>query len=205
MYAIRSGNSGVPSNLRSCSLTIRRIRSEGRTCGRRRGTCPRSGRSRAGQEELEVLLLAVVRRGRHQQQVPGEPRQELAQAVALGVLDLAAEEGGRHLVGLVEDDQIPVGLLQLRLHVLVAAELVEPDDDSGFSSNRLPVPGRFERVVGQDLEGELERRCSSSCHCSTRLPGADDQQRLQSPADDQFLDGSPAMIVLPAPGSSARR
>ena len=45
-------------------------------------------------EELEVGLLAVVRRGRHQQEVPGQGREQLAQPVALGVLDLAAEDGG---------------------------------------------------------------------------------------------------------------
>ena len=54
-----------------------------------------------GHEELEVLFLAVVRRGGHQQEVAGERREQLAQPVALGVLDLAAEERGGHLVGLV--------------------------------------------------------------------------------------------------------
>ena len=60
-------------------------------------------------EELEVLFLAVVRRGRHQQEVARERREELAEPVALGVLDLAAEEGGRHLVRLVADDRGPSG------------------------------------------------------------------------------------------------
>jgi hypothetical protein len=59
-------------------------------------------------EELEVLFLAVVRRRRHQQEVPLSAREQLPELVALGVLDLAAEERGRHLVRLVADDQIPV-------------------------------------------------------------------------------------------------
>ena len=73
-------------------------------------------------EELEVLFLAVVRRRRHQQEVPGQRREQLPELVALGVLDLAAEEGGRHLVRFVADDEVPaaVGRLELRLHVLVA-------------------------------------------------------------------------------------
>ena len=66
-------------------------------------------------EELEVLLLAVVRRGGHQQEVAGEGREQLAQLVALGVLDLAAEEGGRQLVGLVADDQVPAAVRRLEL------------------------------------------------------------------------------------------
>ena len=59
-------------------------------------------------EELEILFLAVVGRGRHQQQVARDLAQQLAEAVALGVVDLAAKEGGRHLVRLVADDQVPV-------------------------------------------------------------------------------------------------
>ena len=81
-----------------------------------------------GHEELEVGLLAVVRRRGQQQEVPGQRREELPEPVALRVLDLAAEVGGAELVGLVADDQVPVGLLELGLDVLVAAELVEAAD-----------------------------------------------------------------------------
>ena len=73
-------------------------------------------------EELEVLLLPVVRRRGHQQEVARQRREKLPEPVALGVLHLAAEEGGGHLVGLVADDEIPaaVGRLQLLLHILIA-------------------------------------------------------------------------------------
>jgi hypothetical protein len=60
--------------------------------------------------------------------MPRQRREQLPQAVAFGVLDLAAEIGGAELVGLVADDQIPVGLQQLGLGIFVAAELVEPAD-----------------------------------------------------------------------------
>ena len=74
------------------------------------------------QKELEVFFLAVVRRGRHQQEVPREARQQLTQPIALGVLDLAAEEGGRELVGLVAHDEVVAAVrrTELLLHVLVA-------------------------------------------------------------------------------------
>ena len=39
-----------------------------------------------GQEELEVLLLAGVRGGGHQQQVPGDLAEQLAELEALGLL-----------------------------------------------------------------------------------------------------------------------
>ena len=45
-------------------------------------------------EELEVFLFAVVRGGRHQEEVAREAGEETAQLVALRLLDLAAEEGG---------------------------------------------------------------------------------------------------------------
>ena len=80
------------------------------------------------QEELEVLLLAGVRRGGHQQEVPRGAAQHLAELVALGLLDLAAEVVGRHLVRLVDDDQVPLGGAELRLQVLVTGQVVEPGD-----------------------------------------------------------------------------
>ena len=46
---------------------------------------------------------------------------------------------------------------------------------------------------------------SSSCHWLTRLPGATIRQRSKSPRMISSLMYSPAMIVLPAPGSSASR
>ena len=71
-------------------------------------------------EELEVLLLAVVRRRGHQQEVAGERPSELAELVALGLLDLAAEEVRRHLVRLVARRPGPSRVwLELRLDVLV--------------------------------------------------------------------------------------
>ena len=45
-------------------------------------------------EELKVGLLAVVRGGREQEEVPAEAGEELAKLVAFGLLDLAAEVGG---------------------------------------------------------------------------------------------------------------
>ncbi len=84
------------------------------------------------------------------------PAEKLAQAVALGVLDLAAEVGGAHLVGLVADDEVPVGLLELGLDVSFAAQLVEAADGEGVLVEPVAGPGRFELVVGHDLEGQVE-------------------------------------------------
>ena len=60
--------------------------------------------------------------------MPGQRREQLAEPVAFGVLDLVAEVGGAELVGFVADDQVPVGLLEFGLDVFVAAQLVEAAD-----------------------------------------------------------------------------
>ncbi len=141
-------------------------------------------------EELEVLLLAVVRRGRHQEEVPGQGREQLAQPVALGVLDLAAEDGGGHLVGLVADHQVPAAVrgLELLLYVLVARELVEAGDDQvGFQK---PVAGArgFQLVVGEDLEGQMKAAIQLVLPLLGQAAGADDQAALQVAPGDQLLD-----------------
>ncbi len=131
-----------------------------------------------------------MRRGRHQQEVSGQRRQQLAQPVALGVFDFTAEHGGRHLVGFVADHQIPaaIGCLQLLLHVFVAREFVEAgDDEVGFQE---PVAGacRFQLVVGQNLEGQMEAPIEFVLPLLGQAARADDQAALQVAARDQFLD-----------------
>ena len=143
-----------------------------------------------GEEELEVLLLAVVRRRRHQQEMAGQARQELPEPVPLRVLDLAAEEGRRQLVRLVAHDQVPagVGRLQLLLHVLVAGQLVETGDDQVGLQEPVAGAGGFELVVGQDLERKLEPSVELVLPLFGETAGADDEATRQVAAGDQLLD-----------------
>ena len=71
-------------------------------------------------EELEVFFFAVVGGGRHQQKMAGDASQELTQFKAASFIDLAAEVVGRHFVGLIDHDQIPLGLGQQLLVFLTA-------------------------------------------------------------------------------------
>jgi hypothetical protein len=84
-----------------------------------------------GQEKLEVFLFAIVGGGGHQQEVARQAGEQLAEPVALGIFDLATEEGGGELVRLVADDEVPtpVRRSELGLYIFVAGELVEPGDD----------------------------------------------------------------------------
>ena len=59
------------------------------------------------QQQGEVVGVALVRRGRQEQEVVGAVPQELAELVPLGLVDLVAVAVRRHLVGFVHDDQIP--------------------------------------------------------------------------------------------------
>ena len=144
-------------------------------------------------EELEVLLLPVVRGRGHQEEVAGETRQQLAQPIALRVLDLAAEEGGRHLVRLVAHDEVPAAIrrLQLLLDILVAGELVEPgDDEVGLHE---PVAGarRFELVVGQDVERQVEPAVELVLPLLGETAGTDDETPLKVSSGNQLLDEQP--------------
>ena len=144
-------------------------------------------------EKLEVLLLAVVGRRGHQQEVPGQGRQQLAKAVALGVLDLAAEDGRRHLVGLVAHDKVPTAIrrLQLLLDILVARQLVEPGDDQIGFEEPITGAGSFQLVVGQNLERQVEAAIEFVLPLLGQAAGADNQAALQIAPGDQLLHQQP--------------
>ena len=144
-------------------------------------------------EELEVRFLPVVRGGRHQQEVAREARQQLPEAVALGELDLAAEERGRHLVGFVAHDQIPAAIrrLQLVLDVLVAGELVQARDDEVRLQEPVAGAGGFELVVGQNLERKLESPVQLVLPLLGEAAGADHEAALKVATGDQLLDEQP--------------
>ena len=91
-------------------------------------------------EKLEILFLAVVRRRRHEEEMPAARAEKLPELIALRVFDLAAEEARRHAVGFVADDEIPfAGCAEHRLQIVVAAQHVEPGDQQARSPNGLPV------------------------------------------------------------------
>ena len=143
-----------------------------------------------GHEELKVRLLAVVGRGRHEEEVSGQGREQLSQPVALGVFDLVAEHRGGQLVGLVADHQVPAAVrgLELLLHLLVARQLVEAGNDQvGFEK---PVAGarRLQLVVGEDLEGQMKAATQLVLPLFGQTAGADDEAALQVAPGDQLLD-----------------
>ena len=82
-------------------------------------------------KQLEVLFLAVVRCGRHQEQVAADTPKVLPKLVAFSELHIPAEIGSRHSMGFVANDQVPlIRAYQLLLKVLIPRQNVETSDQS---------------------------------------------------------------------------
>ena len=79
--------------------------------------------------DLEVFFLAVMWCSGHQQEVTGDGAEEFTQQEAFGLVDLAAEVVGGELVGLVNDDQVPLGVFELLLVLFVARQLIQSADE----------------------------------------------------------------------------
>ena len=152
------------------------------------------------QEKLEIFILAVMRRRGHQQKMPRELAEKLAEPIALGVLDLAAKEGGRHLVGFVANDKVPVGVGQLRLHVLIPAQLIQPADGHGILGEPVAGACRFEFVVRQDFEGKLKSLIEFVLPLLGEIARAHDHAAMQVAADQQFFDEQPGHDRLAGAG-----
>ena len=145
------------------------------------------------QEQLKILLLAVVGRGGHQQEVPRQGREQLPEFVAPGVFDLAAKEGRGEFMRLVTDHQVPAAVrgLELLLHVLVARQLVQAGNDEVIFQEPVAGARRFQLVVGQDVKGQLKAPVEFVLPLFGQAAGADDEAALQIAADDQLLDEQP--------------
>ena len=121
--------------------------------------------------------------------VARQTAEQLPQPVALGVPDLAARKGRRHLVRFVAHDQIPaaVGRAQFLLQLFVTRQLVETRDDQiGLQE---PVAGtrRGRLVVGEDLEVQVEALVQLILPLLGQAAGTHHQTALQVAAGDQFL------------------
>ena len=88
---------------------------------------------------------------------------------------------------------------------LVALREVERRDDLFCSSHWLtPNCSRMSSPL-RTMNFSSNFSLSSRCHWKARLAGANDQDSLAMPRSFSSRNINPAMIVLPAPASSARR
>ena len=140
------------------------------------------------EEQLEVLLLAGVRGSGHQEEVARERAELLAEAVALGLLDLVAVAVRGHLVRLVDDHQVPVAHRQLVAHLLVARQLIQAGDQTSLLDEGVAALGSFDLIAGQDLEVEPEAIPQLVLPLRHEAARSDDQAALNVAADHQLLD-----------------
>ena len=142
-----------------------------------------------GHEQLEVLVLAVVWRGRHQQQVASVVAHPLAHVVALGALHLIAEVVGAHAVRFIEHHQVPFGrLLQPGLQLRIARELIHPGDQQRPLREGIAQAGGVDQVPGEQLELELELLLELVLPLLGERAWRHDQAALQLAPDQQLLD-----------------
>ena len=58
-------------------------------------------------------------------------------------------------MGLITYDEIPVGLPELDLHILVAAQFVQPRNEEGDFLESVSCSCSLKTIIGQDLKGEV--------------------------------------------------
>jgi len=123
----------------------------------------------------------------------------------LRLLELAAEIMGAHPVRLVDHDQVPLRFLKLGEQLLVARQLIHPRDKQRVLIKRRCAEHRLSELPRQNLKRQPKLQIQLVLPLIDQAPRRHDQTTLDVLAQNQLLDVEPAMIVLLAPGSSAKR
>jgi hypothetical protein len=140
-------------------------------------------------EQLEVGLLAIVRRRRHQEEVARPRAEQPTELVTLRFLNLSAEIGSGHAVGLVADHQIPFRCGgQLRFQFIRARRHVEPDDQPVALDERVAGDRGFDLIARQRVETQTEFLRKFVLPLLDEITGSDDQAAVEIAADQQLLD-----------------
>src|SRR5436305_3206576 len=88
--------------------------------------------------------------------MPRELAKKLTESIPFRVLDFVTKKRCGHLVGLVTNYEVPIGVQQLRLNVLVAAQFIEAANRHRILGEPVPSSCRFQFVVCQDFEWKLK-------------------------------------------------
>lgn len=143
-------------------------------------------------EQLEVLVLAVVWRGGHQQQVAGVGAEQLAELVQLSLLHLTPEDVRREAVSLVEHHEIPGFADDSILQLGVARQLVHPSDPEVPFDERVPGAGVVDVGAGEHVERQPELLVELVLPLLHQRPGGDDEAAAHVTAQHQLLDEQPS-------------
>ncbi len=140
------------------------------------------------EEDLEVLLLAVVGRGGHQQEVAGDGPQQFPQQEALGLVELGAVVVGGELVGLVHHHQVPARGGQEVAQVLGAGQLVDAGDEVVVLIKGVAATGLLDQLAGEGGEGEAELLAQFVLPLLDQATGGDDEHAAGVGAQVQLAD-----------------
>src|SRR3546814_21003704 len=100
-----------------------------------------------------------------------------------------AEVGGRHAVGLVADDQVPLlRCRELLLEFLVPGQDVEADDQAVPVIERIAGARGLDHVSGQDVELEIELLAELVLPLLAKATGRHHQAAVEIAAGCQLLD-----------------
>ena len=152
-------------------------------------------------EQLEVLLLAIVGGRRHQQQVLGRGPEGLAELVAQRLADLVAPEMGCHPVRLIDHHQVPLGLPQHRLQLLLPpGELVDSGYEPGLALEDVEGVDAVEVLLRDNLELQPELVEQLLLPLDGETARSDHHAPLQCAPDDHLLDVEAGHDRLAGPG-----
>ena len=132
--------------------------------------------------------------------MPRDPAEHLTEQEPLGLLQLAPEVVGSHAVGLIDDDQVPLGLFELRLQLLVAGQLIHPGDQEGVGVEDVEVDVGIDELVGQQVEPQPKFEEQFVLPLLDQAAGRHDQTLADIVAQQQFLDVEPGHNRLAGAG-----
>ena len=135
----------------------------------------------------------------------GDFAEALAELIAAGGVQFPAVVVRRHPVGFVDHDQVPVTGVQQGQQVVTAGQLVHAGDQDRVAGEWVAVDEVGDHFPGQQFGGDAELGGQFVLPLLDQAAGAMMSIRFRSPRSMSSLAYRPAMIVLPAPGSSASR
>ena len=136
-------------------------------------------------EQAEVVSVALVRRGGHQEVMVRHGRQRLAELVGEGLL---VATGGAHFVGLVHDDEIPMAAEEAFLGVFDARDPGDGGDDLVFVLPGIGAVVGAEDVAADDLEVLAELVLHFALPLEGEAGRRDDEGAFDQAANLQLLD-----------------
>lgn len=134
----------------------------------------------------------AARRRRHQKEIPRARSQQLAELVALGFLNLAAEIGRGHAVGFIANDQIPIaGSFEFSFQLVRSGRHIEAQDQPILLDERVPCNGGFDLIAREEIEMQAEFLGHFLLPLFDKATGRNDQATFKIAPNQKLLDQQP--------------